>query len=221
MDGIHDMGGTQGWGTVVIDPDEPVFAEPWEAQGVRLRGSLRPPLGHQPRRDAPRHRSPAPPRLPRRRLLRPVAGLRGDDAGRQRRARARCGRGSRPPVAGRGRRGAGRSDARTSPTTSPRRPAPSVQIDDPARFAVGQRRPRARSGRRAVTPACPATSAGTTGTVIALLPSQVLPDTHAHFIAENAQYVYAVAFDSRELWGAGRRALRPHHHLYESYLEPA
>ena len=32
MDGIHDMGGTQGWGSVVIDPDEPVFHEPWEAK---------------------------------------------------------------------------------------------------------------------------------------------------------------------------------------------
>ena len=32
MDGIHDMGGTHGWGTVTIPPDEPVFAEPWEAK---------------------------------------------------------------------------------------------------------------------------------------------------------------------------------------------
>ena len=32
MDGIHDMGGTQGWGTVAIPSDEPVFAEPWEAK---------------------------------------------------------------------------------------------------------------------------------------------------------------------------------------------
>jgi nitrile hydratase subunit beta len=32
VDGIHDMGGTQGWGTVTIDPHEPVFHEPWEAR---------------------------------------------------------------------------------------------------------------------------------------------------------------------------------------------
>ena len=34
VDGIHDMGGTQGWGTVTIDPDEPVFAEPWEGKEI-------------------------------------------------------------------------------------------------------------------------------------------------------------------------------------------
>ena len=36
MDGIHDMGGTEGWGTVKIDPDEPVFAEQWEGRAFAL-----------------------------------------------------------------------------------------------------------------------------------------------------------------------------------------
>lgn len=35
MDGIHDMGGMQGFGAVEHDPDEPVFYTDWEA---RMRG---------------------------------------------------------------------------------------------------------------------------------------------------------------------------------------
>lgn len=39
MDGIHDMGGKEGYGTVVIARDEPVFHQPWEALGYGL-GSI-------------------------------------------------------------------------------------------------------------------------------------------------------------------------------------
>jgi len=36
MDGIHDMGGMQGWGSVEIESDEPVFAEDWQARAFAL-----------------------------------------------------------------------------------------------------------------------------------------------------------------------------------------
>ncbi|HJR25878.1 MAG TPA: nitrile hydratase subunit beta, partial [Acidimicrobiales bacterium] len=32
MDGVHDLGGMQGFGPVVIEPDEPPFHEPWEGR---------------------------------------------------------------------------------------------------------------------------------------------------------------------------------------------
>ena len=94
------------------------------------------------------------------------------------------------------------------------------EIDDPARFAVGQA-VRARSWSSSGHTRLPRYVRGHTGTVTALLPSQVLPDTHAHCIAENAQHVYAVAFDSRELWGEGGEPFVLTISLYESYLEPA
>ena len=89
MDGIHDMGGTQGWGTVVIDPDEPVFAEPWEAKAfafgalsARLSGTNLDAMRHAIDRQHPYDY-----------LVDGYygrwLGLRGDDAGRQRRAGAR------------------------------------------------------------------------------------------------------------------------------------
>ena len=36
MDGIHDMGGQYGWGSVVIDPDEKVFATEWEGKAFAM-----------------------------------------------------------------------------------------------------------------------------------------------------------------------------------------
>ena len=49
----------------------------------------------------------------------------------------------------------------------------------------------------------------------------MLPDTHAHFTGENAQHVYAVEFDSADLWGPDSETFALTISLYESYLEPA
>jgi len=57
------------------------------------------------------------------------------------------------------------------------------------------------------------------GTVEKVQPAQVLPDTNAHFIAENAQHVYSVRFDSTELWGPEAEPFTTYIDLYESYLE--
>jgi nitrile hydratase len=47
----------------------------------------------------------------------------------------------------------------------------------------------------------------------------VLPDTNAHFIAENPQHVYAVNFNSTDLWGPDAESFTLSLDLYESYLE--
>ena len=60
-----------------------------------------------------------------------------------------------------------------------------------------------------------------TGTVTALQPGQVFPDTAAHFVGENPQHCYTVDFDSRELWGPGAEPFRLSIDLFEPYLEPA
>ena len=36
MDGIHDMGGLQGFGPVDVEADEPVFHLDWERRAARL-----------------------------------------------------------------------------------------------------------------------------------------------------------------------------------------
>lgn len=36
MDGIHDLGGADGYGAIEIELDEPAFHEPWESMAIRL-----------------------------------------------------------------------------------------------------------------------------------------------------------------------------------------
>jgi len=59
-----------------------------------------------------------------------------------------------------------------------------------------------------------------TGTVTALQPGAVFPDTAAHFVGENPQHCYTVEFDSRELWGADAEPFSVSIDLFEPYLEP-
>ena len=62
---------------------------------------------------------------------------------------------------------------------------------------------------------------GRRGTIARLYPACVFPDTNAHGLGECPQYVYAVRFDGRELWGdATDPASCVHVDLFESYLEP-
>lgn len=60
-----------------------------------------------------------------------------------------------------------------------------------------------------------------TGTVSAVQPAQVLPDSAAHFHGENPQHVYSVEFSSRELWGADSEPFTLSIDLFEPYLEAA
>ena len=160
MDGIHDMGGTQGWGTVTIDPDEPVFAEPWEgkafaygALSARLSGTNLDAMRHAIDRQHPYDYL--------------VDGYYGRwlgcvetmlvDSGVLAPGR---GRGAGPAAERRGRRGAGRADAEQA-----RLPAHC------RRFAPGDRGPATVRGRTApcergrgpptATPGSPATSVAT------------------------------------------------------------
>ncbi len=54
MNGVHDIGGMDGFGPVHREPDEPVFHEPWEAHvfGTLIFGAGLPPSPL----DAGRHR---------------------------------------------------------------------------------------------------------------------------------------------------------------------
>jgi nitrile hydratase len=60
---------------------------------------------------------------------------------------------------------------------------------------------------------------GHTGVVELIQPAAVLPDTHAHFLGENPQYVYTVRFDSQDLWGPEAEPFAVTIELFESYLE--
>ena len=40
MDGIHDMGGMDGFGKVVPEPNEPAFHAPWEGRVLAMQRAL-------------------------------------------------------------------------------------------------------------------------------------------------------------------------------------
>jgi nitrile hydratase len=93
------------------------------------------------------------------------------------------------------------------------------QVDDPPKFAVGDR-VRAKDIHPTGHTRLTRYVRGRVGTVEMVLPAQVLPDTHAHFIAENAQHVYNVSFDSSVLWGPEAESFELRFDMYEDYLEP-
>jgi nitrile hydratase subunit beta len=93
------------------------------------------------------------------------------------------------------------------------------EIEEAPRFAVGDT-VRAGAVRGGATK-LPEYIAGKTGVVESIQPGHLLPDTHAVFEGENAQHVYTVRFDSRELHGADAEPFVLTIELFDSYLEPA
>jgi nitrile hydratase len=91
----------------------------------------------------------------------------------------------------------------------------------PARFAVGDR-VRTRSGAVDHHTRLPAYASGRVGTVERLHGPHVFADTHAQGLGDDPQWLYAVAFDARELWGAhAQPGLCVAIDAWEPYLEPA
>ena len=198
VDGIHDLGGMQGFGPVVVERDEPVFHAPWEGRVFAIPGLLiaRGVMNV----DAFRH---AIERLP------PVVYLTAGYYGRWLAAIERLVVEKGVPT-----------DA-PLPARAMSAPGAMREIAATPRFGLGDpvivrdvhpaghtRLPRYIRGRR--------------GVVARVHPAWVFPDTNAHGAGENPQYVYGVRFAARELWGDGadpRAALNVD--VFESHLQPA
>jgi nitrile hydratase beta subunit len=218
MDGIADLGGTDGWGRMYPpDPDEKVFAEEWNGKAFalsllawRAAGQNVDAFRHAMERlDADAYFSEgywgrwlnaAETVLLESCLLAPDAIA----------ARARNLRGKK---------------VEEPPAPEPNRPdyEPTAEgslrpIDTPPAFSPGDHvRPNSRSD--AGHSRLPRYVRGRRGVVELVQPSAVLPDTHAHFRGENPQYIYSVRFDSQELWGPGAASFALTIELFESYLE--
>jgi nitrile hydratase subunit beta len=106
------------------------------------------------------------------------------------------------------------------PDYTPTGPGSLRQVDDPPRFKVGQQ-VRAKDIHPAGHTRLPRYVRGRVGTVERIQPSALLPDTNAHFLGENPQHCYQVAFDSNTLWGEGAEPFVLHIDLFDDYLEPA
>lgn len=212
MNGLHDMGGMHGFGPVVVEPDEPVFHETWEARVFGIAQSFR--GGNI---DANRHALE---------LLDPVTYLRNGYYGRwfasmlrrlaalgvvgadELAARIKARRRRRPP-------------RRAAVSWRPATRSYARAIDAAPRFAPGQS-VRARNHQPAGHTRLPAYARTRAGVVVLRHAAMVFPDDNAHDRGENPQYLYTVRFGGRELWGdAAEPGTCVHIDLFESYLEPA
>lgn len=221
MDGIADMGGTDGWGAVKTPTrDEPPFGQPWEGRAFALTLLS---MGRISGRnlDAFRH---ALERLDRAAYLDDGYYGRWLNAAElmltesaiiapgavDARARALQGEQVEEPPA----------PEPAKPDYSATGPGSLREVADPPRFAAGDR-VRAKDMSPAGHTKLPRYVRGHVGTVEAVQPGHLLPDTHAHFQGENPQHVFTVAFDSHELWGADAELFTLTIELFDSYLEPA
>ena len=217
MDGIHDMGGRHGFGPVEKPTDAPPFAEAWEgkafvigALAARIAGTNLHAFRHAIERVPPdeylvgywnRWTIGA-------QIMMEDSGILTDEEVRARAAR----------LSGR--------DVPEPPAPEPRKPQmPSGgagnlrTADSPPEFAVGDR-VRVTDIDPVGHTRLPRYVRRRTGTVTAIQPCQVFPDTAAHFAGENPQHCYAVEFNSRELWGPDAEQFRLSVDLFEPYLEP-
>lgn len=220
MDGIADMGGMQGFGSVRFDPDEPNFPEEWHRKvfgmgvlSMRISGTNLDAFRHAIDRTHP--------------VQYLVDGYWGRWLDGALNLLLDSGIVAPGEVEARVRKMAGEEGVEEPAPPTPNKPdyAPTAagsirEIDAKPRFSPGDR-VRARDVHPVRHTRLVGYVRGHTGTVDRIQPAQVLPDTHAHFQGENAQHVYCVAFDSGDLWGDGGEAFTLYIDLYEDYLEAA
>jgi nitrile hydratase len=221
MDGAHDVGGMQGFGAVVVPGGDVAYQEPWEARVfalhmlVSIQGLGGGPGGRPTREEMPaadylaasyyqRWLWSAERRLERKGLIQP---------GEVERMMERLCAGEPDPR---------RDDPAlaASAVAEVRRAAPMAPASG-ARFAVGDR-VRVRRMRPARHTRCPRYARGASGRVERVQGLDGLPELAAYGEPATPEPVYAVAFDSRELWGDdGRPPWTVVVDLWEHYLEEA
>ncbi|MGH0030675.1 MAG: nitrile hydratase subunit beta [Myxococcota bacterium] len=206
MDGIHDLGGMQGFGAVEREADEPTFHEPWEATAFRLNavaiGLLRAyntdEYRHAVERMEPLHYLSA---RYYERMLTGVATLlveKGVLTLADLEARAGGAFPLARPVAG---------------------PGAAPGGGDGARFAVGDT-VRVRNDHPAGHTRMPRYVRGKTGTVVFVAPRFSYPDAAAHGGPARSEHTCHVRFGARELWGdAAEEDTCVVVDLWDSYLE--
>ena len=95
------------------------------------------------------------------------------------------------------------------------------EVDRPPRFHPGDA-VRARNLHPSGHTRLPRYVRGKRGRVETIYAAYVFPDTHAHDLGEEPQFLYCVAFEGEELWGPeAEPGTRVHLDLFEPYLESA
>ena len=219
MNGVHDMGGMDGFGKVEPEPNEPVFHEPWEGRVMamnRAMGSVgiwNIDVGRFSREMLPAHVYLASSYyrkwfLGLEQMLLERGLVDADEIA--------AGHALRPgkPLK-RGKFDVAAVD-RVMTRGSFSRPAPAQ-----ARFKPGDR-VRAKNIHPVSHTRLPRYVRGHVGVVERLHGAHVFPDTVVAGQGESPQWLYTVCFDSRELWGADADpSVKVSIDAFEPYLDPA
>lgn len=219
MDGVHDMGGMDGFGPVQPESNEPVFHAPWEARVLAMRRAMGAAngwtidMGRFAIEQLPPHVY-----LSATYYQKWFLGMRQMllDHGLIDAAELEAGHSQRPAALLP--RGAFKvaDVARIMARGKFDRPASA-----PARFKVGER-VRAKNIHPCTHTRLPRYARGHAGVIERIQGCHVLPDTAAHGKGEAPQWLYTVVFDARELWGADADpTLKVSIEAFESYLDLA
>jgi nitrile hydratase len=219
MNGVHDMGGMHGLGPLVVEANEPVFHEPWEARICALAGALG--AWRRWNIDAARQQMEQMPAADYLRVTyyeRWLFGLIENAVRHGLISREEVETGHATPGA-----------PKLTPPLQAAMVAEGWRRGSPKTRSV-ERQPRYRPDdavrTRNIHPLThtrlPRYARAKQGVVVALHGAHVFPDTNAQFQGENAQPLYTVKFTARALWGDAANA----HDtvcldLWEDYLEPA
>jgi nitrile hydratase len=203
MDGIHDLGGKQGFGTVRYTLDAPAFHAPWERR-VNALYSFAVKLGvfnmdeyrHAIERMEPRHYLTA---SYYERSLTSLATLCVEKGIFTRAELERRARGTFPLAMS---SAPGRTNVAARQTF---RPGDRVRVRSD--YVPGHVR-------------MPGYIRGKTGVVVSESPAYPFPDAHAHSVAAVDEPTYDVRFRSEDLWPNCADSALVHVGVFQSYLEP-
>ena len=221
MNGVHDMGGMQGFGPVRPEVDEPLFHAAWERKALAITvamgacGQWNIDLSRSARESLP----PAQylgssyyaiwlAGLEQLMLSRGMVGA----------AELQTGCSETAPCTGVRRLDGAQTAAALARGTASSRDAPG-----PARFAFGQR-VRARQIHPTGHTRLPRYVRGHTGTIERIHGAHVFPDTRVSRplppFVDDAHWLYTVVFDGQDLWGsAASSGLQVSVDAWEPYLE--
>jgi nitrile hydratase beta subunit len=198
MNGVHDMGGMEGFGPIQYEKNEPVFHARWEGRTFALNRAMR--AWDKWNIDTGRYQIELIPAADylgmsyyERWFTRLVELLvKHGFATLEEIARGEAKTGSTKATPALTAEMASRPPSRGIPSSHDSTVAP--------RFKVGQR-VRARNIHPPGHTRLPRYARGKVGKIVRDHGVFAFPDTNAHFLGEKRQHVYSVRFASRELWG--------------------
>jgi len=219
MNGVHDMGGMDGFGKVEAEPNEPVFHEKWEGRVMAMvramgaAGAFNIDMSRFAQERLPPHIYLASSYYQRWLLgLELNLVTRGFVADSEL-ASGHAKEPAKPLKNGKLRKeDVGRVMVRGNYERAPQAPA---------KFKVGDR-VRARNMHPPTHTRLPRYTRGHVGMVERVLGCQVFPDSAVMERGENPQWLYTVVFEATELWGPDADATsKVSVDAFEPYLEPA